>query len=58
MSSMHTDGLKPEISQNNPHSISTYCLVGLVVKASASRAEDRGFESHLRRYFSGVDSYQ
>ena len=24
-------------------------LVGLVVKASASRAEDPGFESHLRR---------
>ena len=28
-------------------------LVGLVVKASASRAEDPGFESHLRRDFSG-----
>ena len=26
-------------------------LVGLVVKASASRAEDPGFESHLRRGF-------
>ena len=25
------------------------CLVGLVVKASASRAEDRGFDSRLRR---------
>ena len=28
-------------------------LVGLVVKESASRAEDTGFESHLRRNFSG-----
>ena len=27
-------------------------FVGLVVKASASRAEDPGFESHLRRDFS------
>ena len=35
-----------------------YCLVGLVVKASASRAEDPGFESRLRRDFSGVESYQ
>ena len=33
-------------------------LVGLVVKASASRAEGRGFESRLRRDFSGVESYQ
>ena len=32
----------------------TYRLVGLVVKASASRAEDPGFESHLRRIFSGL----
>ena len=28
-------------------------LVGLVVKASASRVEDPGFESRLRRDFSG-----
>ena len=34
------------------------CLVGLVVKASASRAEDPGFESRLRRVFFGVESYQ
>ena len=34
------------------------CLVGLVVKASASRAEDPGFESRLRRDFFGVESYQ
>ena len=33
-------------------------LVGLVVKASASRAEYPGFESRLRRDFSGVESYQ
>ena len=32
-------------------------LVGLVVKASASRAEDPGFESRLRRDFSEVVSY-
>ena len=33
-------------------------LVGLVVEASASRAEDPGFESRLRRDFFGVESYQ
>ena len=33
-------------------------LVGLVVKASAPRAEDTGFESRLRRDFSGAESYQ
>ena len=32
-----------------------YRLVGLVVKASTSRAENPGFESHLRRDFSGSD---
>ena len=35
-----------------------YRLVGLVVKASASRAEGPGFESRLRRDFFGVKSYQ
>ena len=46
-------------------SLSSFCslhptdrLVGLVVKASASRAEDPGFESRLRRDFFGVESYQ
>ena len=34
----------------------TYRLVGLVVKASASRAKDPGFESRLRRDFFGVES--
>ena len=33
-------------------------LVGQVVKASASRAEDPGFESRLRRDFFRVESYQ
>ena len=33
-------------------------LVGLVVKASASRAEGPGFESRLRRDFFGVESCQ
>ena len=33
-------------------------LVGLVVKASASRAEGPGFKSRLRRDFFGVESYQ
>ena len=33
-------------------------LVGLVVKASASKAEGPGFESSLRRDFFGVESYQ
>ena len=33
-------------------------LVGLVVKASASRVEGPGFESRLRRDFFGVESYQ
>ena len=33
-------------------------LVGLVVKASASRAEGPGFESRLRPDFFGVESYQ
>ena len=33
-------------------------IVGLVVKAPASRAEDPGFESRLRRDFFGVESYQ
>ena len=35
-----------------PHVLGTE-LVGLVVKASASGAEDPGFESRLRRDFSG-----
>ena len=41
-----------------PRSFLLDCLVGLVVKASASRAEDPRFESRLRRDFFGVESYQ
>ena len=37
---------------------STDHLVGLVVKASASRAKGPGFESRLRQDFFGVESYQ
>ena len=40
------------------HSRTYNRLVGLVVKASASRAEDPGFESRLPREFFGVESYQ
>ena len=35
------------------HGCIDYCLGGLVVKASASRVEDPGFKSRLRRDFSG-----
>ena len=35
-----------------------YRLVGRMVKASASRAEDPGFETRLRRDFFRVESYQ
>ena len=37
---------------------SCYRLVGLVVRASASRVEGPRFESRLRRDFFGVESYQ
>ena len=36
----------------------TPMIVGLVVKASASRAEDPGFEPRLCRDLFGVESYQ
>ena len=39
-------------------SITINLLVGLVVKASASRSQDPGFESRLCRDFSGVESYE
>ena len=42
----------------HPLILKLYCLVGLVVTASASRAEDPGFDSRLRRDFSGVESYR
>ena len=34
------------------------CLICLVVMASASRADNPGFESRLQQDFSGVESYQ
>ena len=37
---------------------SFYCLIGLVVKASTSGAEDPRFKSRLRRDFFWVESYQ
>ena len=39
-------------------SSSVDCFIGLVVKASASRAEDPAFESRLGWEFLGVKSYQ
>ena len=41
-----------------PSTTTAHRLVGLVVKASASRAEGPGFESRLRWDFFGVKSYQ
>ena len=51
-------GRKTLLSQLSPHPHPLDRLVGLVVKASASTAEDPGFESRLRRDFFGVESYQ
>ena len=47
-------GLEP--AATCPHSPNR--PVGLVVKASASREEDPGFESRLRQDYFGVESYQ
>ena len=47
-----------EADTKGRHSVVVDRLVALVVKASASRAEDPGFESRLRRDFFGVESYQ
>ena len=52
---------KPNLPKQTNQRINTqlvYRLVGLVVKASAWRAEDPGFESRLRRDFFGVESYR
>ena len=47
------------LKYNEAHKFTNrYRLDGLVVKASASRAEDPRFESRLRRDFFGVESYQ
>ena len=40
------------------HLITLHRLVGLVVKESASRVEDLGFQSRLLWDFTGVESYQ
>ena len=45
-------------SSSSASSSSADRLVGLVVKASASRAEGPGFKSSLRQDFFGVESYQ
>ena len=62
---LNTDRSQPWRVECRPLPFSTplsfrrsYRLVGLVVKASASRAEDPGFESRLRRDFFGVEAYQ
>ena len=45
---------QPNNGESDPLSpVFKHRIVGLVVKASASRAEDPGFESRLRRDFSG-----
>ena len=55
---LHTGIYSNCLMQWLPQSFHFDRLVGLVVKASASRAEDPGFESRLRRDFFGVESYQ
>ena len=47
-----------QYTDSGPTSPSADRLVGLVVKASASRAEFPGLDSRLRGFFSGVVSYQ
>ena len=47
-----------EVKEQKLSSAHNNRLVGLVVKGSASRAEDSGFESRLHRDLSGVESYQ
>ena len=50
--------LELKLKPVSPETVELDRLVGLVVKASASRAEDPGFESRLLRDFFGVESYQ
>ena len=47
-------GLKNILCWDNTVHNDNDCLVGLVVKACASRVEDPGFESRLRWHFSGL----
>ena len=56
--STHTSDLKSGTPVATLRPLRVDRLVGLVVKASASRAEGPGFESRLRRDFFGVESYQ
>ena len=49
-------GCKQELEKTTTFISRADRLVGLVVKASASRAEDPGFDFRLRWDFSGVDS--
>ena len=46
------------LSMGTPFHLAMHCLVGLVVKASTSRAEDPEFESRLRQDFFRVESYK
>ena len=50
--------IHPPVPMDNPSVCTGHRLVGLVVKASASRAEGPGFESRLSRDFFGAESYQ
>ena len=54
----HPEGADPVAVISYLTTPNTHRLVDLVAKASASRAEDPGFESRLRRNFFGVESYQ
>ena len=53
-------GVTQTTQQGRPPPLSwdAHRLVGLVVKASVSRAEDPEFKSRLRQDFFGVESYQ
>ena len=55
---MYSEPACGHCTQSTQSTLADYRLVGLVVKASASRAEDPGFESRLRRDFFGVESCQ
>ena len=56
--SLNLDTMLRKEKNNCKASITQHRLVGLAVKASASRAEGPGFESRWRRDFFGVESYQ
>ena len=52
------DGALWRVTKQTSSTVPADRLVGLVVKVSASKAEDPGFESRLLRDFFGVKSYQ